>query len=487
MKNFLSQIQKCKNLVSQNQYKISISAQNLNQVLSEKDPEVFDIIHKEGRRQVEGINLIASENHCSKAVLDALGTCMNQKYSEGLPGKRFQVGNQHIDENEKLCQQRALETFRLNPEEWGVTVQPYSGAISNFIVYTGLLQPHDRIMGLDLPHGGHLSHGYQTRARKVSYVSSFFEVNPYRLNEKTGLIDYDRLEENAKIYNPKIIIAGASAYARLIDYKRIASVAEECGAYLLADMAHLSGLVAGGVIPSPFDHCDIVSTTTHKSLRGPRGALVFYRRGVKKVDKKGNKIMYDIEDKINKAVYPILQGGPHQHSIAAISLALKQAQTPQYKEYQTQVLKNSKAMAESLLKRNYTLVSGGTDNHLVLLDLRSKNLDGARMETLLELVNIYVNKNTVPGDKSALIPSGLRLGTPALTTRGLVEKDIDQVIEFIDRTAQLVPSIAKQSGSKVAEFKSWIQANSESVSELVSLRNEVIQFSKQFQVPAIDW
>lgn len=275
-----------------------------------------------------------------------------------------------------------------------------AGSPANFQAYTAVLQPHERIMALDLPHGGHLSHGYQTDKKKISAVSIFFETFPYRVNETTGVIDYDAMEAHAALYRPKLIVAGASAYARLIDYARMRTIADQHGAYLLADIAHISGLVAAGVIPSPFKFCDIVTTTTHKSLRGPRGAMIFYRKGVRKTGKtEKDTVMYDLETKINFSVFPGLQGGPHNHTITALATALKQTKTPEYKAYQQQVMSNSKSFAAALQKRGYALVSGGTDNHLVLVDMRCVGLDGARVERICELAGLAVNKNTVPGDK----------------------------------------------------------------------------------------
>lgn len=354
-------------------------------------------MEKEKVRQRDSLVLIASENFTSKSVFDALGSVMSNKYSEGYPGARYYGGNEQIDKAELLCQKRALEAFNLDPAKWGVNVQSLSGSPANFQAYAAVLAPHDRIMALDLPHGGHLSHGYQTDTKKISAVSVFFETFPYRLNESTGLIDYEKMEENAKLYRPKLIVAGASAYARLIDYEKMREIANNSNAYLLSDMAHISGLVSAGVIPSPFDHSDIVTTTTHKSLRGPRGAMIFYRKGVRSVNKKGEETHYDLENKINFSVFPGSQGGPHNHTISALATALKQALTPEYKAYQLQVLHNSKRFAEVLMSLGYTLVSGGTDNHLLLVNLKkSKNgLDGARVERVLELANIATNKNTM--------------------------------------------------------------------------------------------
>jgi glycine hydroxymethyltransferase len=351
----------------------------MNKGLQETDPELHAIMEAEKVRQRDSLVLIASENFTSKAVFDALGSVMSNKYSEGYPGARYYGGNEQIDKAETLCQNRALEAFNLDPAKWGVNVQSLSGSPANFAAYTAVLAPHDRIMALDLPHGGHLSHGYQTDTKKISSVSVYFETFPYRLNEATGVIDYDKMEENAKLFRPKLIVAGASAYARLIDYARMRKICDNNGAWLLADMAHISGLVSAGVIPSPFDHADIVTTTTHKSLRGPRGAMIFFRKGVRSVDKKGVETMYDLENKINFSVFPGLQGGPHNHTITALATALKQANTPEYKAYQAQVLKNSKRMADVLMARNYSLVGGGTDNHLVLVNLKKSNKpDGAR-------------------------------------------------------------------------------------------------------------
>merc|ERR1712232_599758 len=285
--------------------------------------------------------------------------------------------------------------------------------------------------GLDLPHGGHLSHGFQTETKKISMVSKYFESIPYRLNEETGHIDYDDAEKFAIRIRPKILIAGTSAYSQLIDYARMRQIADKSGAYLLADMAHISGLVAAGVVPSPFEFADVVTTTTHKSLRGPRGAMIFYRKGQRGVDKKGNPIMYDLEDKINAAVFPGLQGGPHNQSITALAVALKQAQAPEFHAYQAHVMKNAKALGESLQSRGFNLVSDGTDNHLLLLDLRSKGVNGSKAETVCEQASLVLNKNTIPGDKSAMNPNGLRVGTPAMTSRGLVEKDFARVGDFL--------------------------------------------------------
>jgi glycine hydroxymethyltransferase len=458
--------------------------------LHETDPELFDIIEHEKSRQRNSLVLIASENFTSQSVFDALGSVMSNKYSEGYPGARYYGGNENIDKAELLCQKRALEVFRLDPAEWGVNVQTLSGSPANFQVYTALLQPHERLMALDLPHGGHLSHGYQTEKRKVSAVSIFFESFPYRVDETTGIIDYDMMKKTADLYRPKLIVAGASAYSRFFDYKRMAEIAAMNDSYLLADIAHISGLIAGDVIPSPFPHCDIVTTTTHKSLRGPRGAMIFYRKGVRKAAKKPTEtnVMYDLESRINAAVFPGLQGGPHNHTISALATALKQAQSPEFKAYAKQVLANCQAFAKTLQQSGFTLVSGGTDNHLVLVDLRSSGIDGARVERVCELVGLTVNKNTVPGDKSAVVPSGIRMGTPALTSRGFDEADFVQVAKFFERAVAITKAhkaaLDAKGLKKVAEFRASLDYDKVSAwpAEMVALQKDITKFAQSFPV-----
>ncbi|KAJ1377928.1 Serine hydroxymethyltransferase [Sesbania bispinosa] len=451
----------------------------LDHGLSEADPDVRAIIDKEKDRQFKSLELIASENFTSRAVMEAVGSCLTNKYSEGLPGKRYYGGNEYIDELEILCQERALAAFHVDGNKWGVNVQPLSGSPANFAVYTAILKPHDRIMGLDLPHGGHLSHGFMTPKRRVSGTSIYFESMPYRLDESTGLIDYDMLEKTANLFRPKLIIAGASAYPRDIDYPRMRKIADGVGAFLMMDMAHISGLVAASVLADPFEFCDIVTTTTHKSLRGPRGGMIFF--------KKDTVHGVDLEPAINNAVFPGLQGGPHNHTIGGLAVCLKYAQSPEFKIYQNQVVANCRALAKRLIEHGYKLVSGGSDNHLVLVDLRPSGIDGARVEKILDMSSITLNKNSVPGDKSALVPGGIRIGSPAMTTRGLGEKEFALIADFIHEGVQIsLEAKSLVSGTKLQDFMTFVLSPDFPLQDKVSeLRRKVEALTTQYPIPGV--
>ena len=455
--------------------------------LCDFDPDLAALIAAEDSRQRTGLELIASENFASKAVREVLGSCLTNKYSEGTVGKRYYGGNEFIDEIESLCMDRALSLYGLDPLEWGVNVQPYSGSPANFEVYTALLNPHDRIMGLDLPSGGHLTHGFQTAKKKVSATSVYFESMPYIVSPDTGRIDYDDMEYRAKMFLPRLLIAGGSAYPREWDYKRMREIADKVGAKLMVDMAHISGLVAGGVVDSPFSYADIVTTTTHKSLRGPRSGMIFARS--------------EYMESINSAVFPMLQGGPHNHQIGALAVALKEASEPHFSEYARSVVSNAKALGAGLQQRGYKLATDGTDNHLLLWDVRPLGLTGAKMDTVLEYASITTNKNSLPGDLSAINPGGVRLGTPALTTRGMTEVDFDQVAEFLHQgcniaieaqdlakkrlQAQLDAGKIKRKTNKVLlkDFKEVLASDKDIQSKINLLRHSVEDFATPFYMP----
>ena len=451
-----------------------------NKPVSEVDPEMTQLIRREKRRQYTGIELIASENFTSRAVTQVLGSCLTNKYSEGQPGHRYYGGNEVIDEMERLVKKRALQCFGLDENTWGVNVQPYSGSTANFATYTGVLKPHDRIMGLDLPSGGHLTHGFYTAKKKISATSVYFESLPYRVDMKTGYIDYDKLEEQALLFRPKMLICGASAYPRDWDFGKLKSIADKAGAMLMCDMAHISGLVATGEAANPFEKCDIVTSTTHKTLRGPRQGMIFFRKGDRlKADGSPTGDKYDFENRINEAVFPGCQGGPHNNVIAALGVALKEAMSPDFKKYAHQVRLNAKAMGEELMKRGYKLVTDGTDNHLVLWDLRPTKITGSKIEKICDMVHITLNKNAVAGDTSALTPGGVRVGASAMTSRNLTEKDFVDIAGFLDRAVKLALKIQEKSGKKLKDFTAAAEASE----EVKQLRKDVIEYSQKFPMP----
>lgn len=392
---------------------------------------IFQYIEDEKNRQINGLEMIASENFTSKNVIKAVGTCLMNKYGEGYPKKRYYGGCENVDKIELLCQQRALDLFELNKEKWGVNVQALSGSIANLCVYGSILKVGENLSGLDLKHFGHLTHGF-----KVSYTSKYYNSFPYHVNDD-GFIDYDEMEEIVKTNKIKLLIIGYSAYPRDLDYKRCREIADKYGCHLHCDMAHFSGLVAGKILQNPFDYCDTVVTTTHKTLRGPRGALIFFKK--------------EYEKKINSSVFPGHMGGPFFHCIAGIAVALKEANTEEYRNYVQQVVKNMQVFVETLKKYNYKFVTDGTENHLCLIDLKPTGVSGQYVEDLLQSIEITVNKNTVVGDKSALRPSGLRVGSPALTSRGMKEEEFKQIAEWFHEI------ISDPSDEKKDELKQKVQ------------------------------
>ncbi len=386
-----------------------------------RDKKIAQLIKKEEQREKSVVNLIASENYVSLDVLRALGSVLTNKYAEGYPGRRYYGGNTVIDDVERLCQERALKLFKLSAKNWHVNVQPLSGSPANLAVYLALL-PTDgsgRIMGMTLSHGGHLTHGHG-----VSASGKFWKQISYGVSQKTERLDYDELMTIAKREKPHIIVAGFTAYPRTIDWKKFRVIADTVGAYLMVDMSHIAGLIAGGVHPSPFPYADIVTTTTHKTLRGPRGAMIFAKKDAR-----------ELPTKIDKAVFPGLQGGPHENAIAGVAVALGEALSPKFKQYARQVVKNASMLAEELKKLGWRIVSDGTDNHLMLVDTWTNGISGKEASEKLEKAGIIVNMNTIPFDtRKPMDPSGLRLGTPAETTRGKKEQDMKKLAKKIDET-----------------------------------------------------
>lgn len=440
--------------------------------LKKGDKQIYELIEGEKQRRREGLEMIPSENHTSPSVLEALGSILTDKYAEGYPGKRYYGGNEFIDKVENLAIERAKKVFGVP----FVNVQPYSGSPANFAVYVAVCQNGDAIMGQELSHGGHLTHG-----AKASVTSRFFNSVPYHVTPD-GKIDIKEIRESAKKLRPKLMWIGATAYPRIFPFKEVAQVADEVGAYLAADIAHVAGLVAGKAHPSPVPFVHIVTTTTHKTLRGPRGGMIM-------VTEKGLKKDPDLPSKINKAVFPGLQGGPHEHQIAAIAVALKEAMTPAFARYSRQIVANAKALAVELMRQGIKLVSGGTENHLLLIDLTPYGAGkGIFLEKALDAAGITLNKNTIPGEPSSpFYPSGVRLGTPALTTRGMKEKEMKTIAGFIAKTVNLIkdyelPVTKELRSSYLKKFEQDIKKNK----EIVKMKQEVKKLSKRFPIPAIN-
>jgi len=393
-----------------------------------KDKQIEKLIKAEEIRQKKTISLIASENYVSDDVLKALGSKFTNKYSEGYPGHRYYKGQTYTDKVELLCIERALKLFKLSPEKWHVNVQALSGSPANLAVYLALVPKGEKVMGMSLNHGGHLTHGH-----KVSATGKIWTAVQYGVNADTEVLDYEEIKKIAIAEKPKMIIAGYTAYPRIVDFKKFREIADACGAILMVDMSHFAGLVAGGAYPSPFEYADVVTNTVHKTLRGPRSALIFSRRDKTQTSAKGNEISFS--DLIDKAVFPGLQGGPHMNQIAAVAVALKEASTPDFKKYAKQVVKNAKVLAEELNKLGWKIISGGTDTHLILVDtfMNGAGISGDEASNRLEKEGIIVNKNTIPNEtRSPMDPSGIRLGTAGETTRGAKEKDMKKLAKRID-------------------------------------------------------
>jgi glycine hydroxymethyltransferase len=440
--------------------------------LKKEDKKVYDLIKEEEKRQKDGLEMIPSENYVSEAVLEAMGSVLTNKYAEGYPGKRYYGGNEFIDEVEKLAVERAKRLFKV-PH---ANVQPYSGSPANMAVYVALCKPGNKVMGLNLPDGGHLTHGW-----KVSFSGSIYRSVPYSVGND-GRVNFDELLELAKKHKPKLIWCGATAYVRQLEFEKFAKIANEVGAYLAADIAHVAGLIAGGVHKSPVKHTHLVTTTTHKTLRGPRaGMIMVTERGLKKDP--------ELADKIDKAVFPGIQGGPHEHTIAGIAACLKEAGRASFTTYAKQVVKNAKVLAEELKKNKVKLVSEGTDNHMVLIDLTKTNSvgSGILLEKALDLAGITVNKNTVPSEQgSPYYPSGVRLGTPAMTTRGMKEKEMKQIAGWVAQVRREIkryrlPAIQDAKPMFIKGFVREIERNK----TIGKIGKEVKRLAKRFPVPGV--
>lgn len=436
--------------------------------LTSTDPEIDNILKEEEKRQKETIALIPSENYASTAVRSALGSVLTNKYSEGYPKKRYYQGNKNADSAEILAIERAKKLFKVEH----VNVQPYSGSPANLAIYVALCKLGDTVMGHALPDGGHLTHGW-----KASITGKYFNGVQYHLDEK-GYINLDEVKKLAKEHKPKIIFIGATAYSRTLPFQEFAEIAEKVKAYLVADISHVAGLVAGGAHPSPALFADVIMTTTHKTLRGPRGAMIM-------VTKKGLRKDKDLADKIDSAVFPGLQGGPHDDQTAAIAVALKEADSEKFRKYAKQIVLNAKTLAQELTNYGFDIISGGTDNHLLLIDLRSKKINGALAAYALEKVNIITNKNSVPNDTNPpFYPSGLRIGTPAVTTRGMKESDMKKIADWINRTLEAcgewgLPGSKEKRNVFFKAFKDDINHNK----ELEKIGVEVKKFATRFPLP----
>jgi glycine hydroxymethyltransferase len=439
--------------------------------LSKEDPEIASLIAEEDERQRTGLELIPSENHASPAVMETLATTCGDKYAEGYPGRRYYAGNEVVDKIENLTRDRAKQLFGVPY----VNVEPYSGSPANLAVYVATCAPGDTIMGLDLPSGGHLTHGW-----KASVTSQFWKSAPYH-TDAFGLIDIDEVGRLAREHKPKLIWCGATAMPRVIDFEPFAKIADEVGAYLVADISHIAGLIVGGQHPSPVSHAHLVTTTTHKTLRGPRGAIIM-------VTDKGLLKDPDLANKVDRAIIPGLQGGPHMNTIAAIGVALHEASQPAFKDYARRIVENAHILAEALKRRGFKLVTDGTDNHLLLIDLTPIGVGrGAFYHLALERVGLYTNKNTIPNDPSSpFYPSGLRIGTPAATTRGMGANEMEMIADWIARVSEKIKDrqLPTEKELRIATFKEFAQSlTTDPFYE--KMRKEVEDMCVKFQVPAL--